>query len=91
MQQFIRAVSDADSTERDLLTLTELCVSECVELLNRSGVPYNDPIHFKMSSLQHILDQALLDADGYFMRVQRIRRMGKILENDFGQSPNVTA
>ena len=83
MQQFIRAVANCNDTERDLLSLTELCVSECVALLDRYQVPYNDPIHFKLTSLQKIMHQALVDADGQFMRVQRIRKLGKLLEGQF--------
>jgi len=42
-----------------------------------------------MSSLSRIATQALLDADGEFVRAQRVMRMGKEMERLFGATSDI--
>jgi hypothetical protein len=73
------AIERCGSVERDRLTAAEICLDECLTILDRHRVPGNDLDYLALRRLSMRLSDAQLQADGPYERRERLIRIRDVL------------
>lgn len=69
--------------ERDRLTAAEICIDECLTIMDRHGVPASDPGYSLMREFTRRLHSLLTNADGAPLRRARLIRVREALTKAF--------
>lgn len=78
-----KAIGKLCSVEMDRLTAAEICMDECLTIMDRHGVPSDDPGYSLMREFTRRLHQMQTKAEGVIKRRQRLIRVRSALTEAF--------
>ena len=71
------------SVERDRVTAAEICIDECLTIMDRHSANQRSPLYSSLRNISQALNTMLRDADGMNARYERLIRVRAALTTAF--------